>query len=57
MLLRNVIKRRVDSAVDGMPKLDNYYITKKPKRAKGLKLKKGTHGLSHDSGGGIASAE
>lgn len=44
MLLRNIMKYRVDSAVENMPKLDNYFTTKRPKRAKGMKVKKGPYG-------------
>lgn len=44
MLLKNILRRRVDSAVEGMPTLDNYFDTKKPKKAKAMKVKKGPYG-------------
>lgn len=44
MLLQNIIKFKVDSAVDKIPTLDNYFSTKKPKRAKAMKVKKGPYG-------------
>ena len=44
MLLKNIMRHRVDSAVVGMPKLDNYFDEKKPKKAKAMKVKKGPYG-------------
>lgn len=44
MLLKNIVKRKVDSAVTDLPTLDNYFDTKKPKKAKGMKVKKGPYG-------------
>ncbi len=44
MLLKNIIKRKVSSAVENIPTLDNYYTTKKPKKAKAMKVNKGPYG-------------
>jgi hypothetical protein len=44
MLLKNIVRQKVDSAVDGMPKLDNYFATKKPKKGAAMKIKIGPYG-------------
>lgn len=46
MLLNNIIKLKVDSAIDGVPTLDNFYNKMNKKRNKKVpKLKKGYYGL------------
>lgn len=59
MLLKNIVKWKVDSAVDGMPKLDNFFDNKS-KKGKAMKVKKGPYGgvgyntpigLNADNGG------
>ena len=39
MKLGNIIKRDVDSAVDGMPTLQNFFTTKKYRKAKRKPMK------------------
>lgn len=46
MLLNNIIKLKVDSAIDGVPTLDNFYNKMyKKSNKKAPKLKKGYYGL------------
>lgn len=44
MLLKNITHSRLDSAVVGVPKIDNYFDEKKPKKAKAMKVKKSPYG-------------
>lgn len=50
MLLRNIKTLNVDSAIIGQKKLDNYYVTKKPKKRKPARVAKGFYGGSGGCG-------